>query len=158
WERSRVYIVYSLLMSLAAIVTAPYWLLQGLRHGKYLANLRERLGLSFPGLEKLAAGQRDPAAADAGAIWIHAVSVGEALSGVTLAKKLKEKYPQRRLVVSTTTATGQSVARERMPFADAVIYFPLDWASAVRRAMDAVRPAVVIVLETEIWPNFLRGA
>src|SRR5437879_6378426 len=138
-------------MGVAAIVLLPYWLVQGLRQGKYLTNLGERLGFSFPGLAKLA--QQRP-----GAIWIHAVSVGEALSGVTLAKKLKEKYPERPLIVSTTTITGQAVARERMPFADAVIYFPLDWAFAVRRALDAVRPSVVIVLETEIWPNFLREA
>ena len=145
------YAVYSLLMSLAAIVLAPYWLVQGLRHGKYLANLRERLGLAFPSLAKLPAERP-------GAIWVHAVSVGEALSGVTLARKLKEKYPDRPLIVSTTTMTGQALARDRMPFADAVIYFPLDWAFAVRRALDAVRPAVVVVLETEIWPSFLRQA
>jgi 3-deoxy-D-manno-octulosonic-acid transferase len=145
--------VYSLLMGLAALVLAPYWVVQGLRHGKYLANLGERLGLSFPGLAGL------PAAAErAGAIWIHAVSVGEVLSGVTLARRLKEKYPGQPLIVSTTTMTGQALARERMSFADAVVYFPLDWAFAVRKALDAVRPAVVIVLETEIWPNFLRLA
>ena len=145
------YAVYSLLMGVAAIVLAPYWLVQGLRHGKYLSNLRERLGLAFPSLEKLPA-QRT------GAIWVHAVSVGEALSGVILARKLKEAYADRPLIVSTTTITGQAVARERMPFADAVIYFPLDWVFAVRRALDAVRPAAVVVLETEIWPNFLHEA
>jgi 3-deoxy-D-manno-octulosonic-acid transferase len=92
----------------------------------------------------------------AGAIWIHAVSVGEALSGVTLAKRLKEIYPQRPLIVSTTTQTGHALAEERMPFADAVIYFPFDWSFCVRRVMNAVKPALVLVLETEIWPNFLR--
>jgi 3-deoxy-D-manno-octulosonic-acid transferase len=148
-----VYVVYSLLMGLAALVLAPYWLVQGLRHGKYLSNLGERLGFSFPALGKLAAAAGRP-----GAIWIHAVSVGEVLSGATLARKLKEQYPQRPLIVSTTTMTGQALARERMDFVDAVIYFPLDWAFAVRRAMDAVRPAIVVVLETEIWPNFLREA
>jgi 3-deoxy-D-manno-octulosonic-acid transferase len=61
-------------------------------------------------------------------------------------------------VVSTTTITGQALANERMPFADAVIYFPLDWAFCARRALAAVRPALVVVLETEIWPNFLREA
>jgi len=138
-------------MGLTALVLAPYWVVQGLRHGKYLANLGERLGFSFPGLA-------GPPAERAGAIWIHAVSVGEVLSGVTLARRLKEKYPGRPLIVSTTTMTGQALARERMSFADAVIYFPLDWAFAVRKALDAVRPAMVIVLETEIWPNFLRLA
>lgn len=145
------YFLYSVLMGLAALLTAPYWLIQGLRHGKYLSNLRERLGLSVPELAKLPP-QRP------GAIWLHAVSVGEALSGVALAKKLKEAYAQRPLIVSTTTMTGYALAKERMPFAEAVIYFPFDWAFCVRRLMNAVNPALVLVLETEIWPNFLREA
>jgi len=146
-----VYFIYSLLMGLAAVLLVPYWLVQGLRHGKYLSNLGQRFGFSFPSLAKLPA-QR------AGAIWIHAVSVGEALSGVTLARHLKDAYPDRPLIISTTTITGQALARERMSFADAVIYFPLDWPFCVRRAIDAVRPSAVLVLETEIWPNFLREA
>ncbi|HKE07561.1 MAG TPA: 3-deoxy-D-manno-octulosonic acid transferase [Candidatus Acidoferrum sp.] len=143
------YFFYSVLMGLAALLTSPYWLILGLRRGKYLSNLSERLGLSLSDLEKLP--QRR-----AGAIWIHAVSVGEALSGVTLARHLKDAYPQRPLVVSTTTLTGYALAKERMPFADAVIFFPLDWAFCVRRVLDAVKPAVLVILETEIWPNFLR--
>jgi 3-deoxy-D-manno-octulosonic-acid transferase len=71
---------------------------------------------------------------------------------------LKQVYPDRPLVISTTTLTGQALARERMPFADAIFYFPLDWAFCVRRVLRAVRPAIVVVLETEIWPNFLREA
>ncbi len=145
------YFIYSLLMGLAALMLTPYWLVQGLRHGKYLSNLRERLGFSFPALAKLPAER-------AGAIWIHAVSVGEVLSGVTLARQLRAAYPDRPLIVSTTTITGQALARERMPFADAVIYFPLDWSFCVHRAFNAVRPATILVLETEIWPNFLREA
>jgi len=146
-----VYFIYSFLMGLAALLLTPYWLVKGLRHGKYLSNIGERLGLSFPALAKLPANS-------SGAIWIHAVSVGEALSGVTLARRLKEAYPERPLIVSTTTMTGQALARERIPFADAIIYFPLDWAFCVRRALTAVRPSLVLVLETEIWPNFLREA
>ena len=145
------YFIYSLLMGLAALLLMPYWLVEGMRHGKYLSNLRERLGFSFPALAKLPADST-------GAIWIHAVSVGEALSSITLARRLKEAYPNRPLIISTTTQTGQALARERMPFADAIIYFPLDWAFCVRRALDAVRPSVVQVLETEIWPNLLREA
>lgn len=145
------YLIYSLLMGLAAVALLPYWLVQGLRHGKYFSNLGQRLGFSFPALEKLPAERL-------GAIWIHVVSVGEALSGIALARRLKEKFPLHPLIVSTTTMTGQTLARDRMPFADAVIYFPLDWSFCVRRALRAVRPAVVVVLETEIWPNFLREA
>jgi 3-deoxy-D-manno-octulosonic-acid transferase len=144
-----VYFVYSVLMGLAALVSAPYWIVKGVRHGKYLSNLGERLGFSLPGLEKLPS--QGP-----GAIWIHAVSVGEALAGVTLAKRLHEAYPQYPLIISTTTISGHAVAKERISFADAVIYFPLDWTFCVRRVLDAVHPSIVIILETEIWPIFLR--
>ncbi|HEY2119770.1 MAG TPA: 3-deoxy-D-manno-octulosonic acid transferase [Candidatus Acidoferrum sp.] len=145
------YFLYSFLMGLAALVTAPYWIVQGLRHGKYFSNLADRLG--FETLELDILPDRRP-----GAIWIHAVSVGEALAGATLAKRLKEVHPDRPLIISTTTITGQALAKERFPFADAIIYFPFDWAFCVKRVMDRVHPAVVIVLETEIWPNFLRVA
>ncbi len=143
------YFIYSLLLGFAALLLVPYWLVQGLRHGKYLSNLGQRLGFSFPSLAKLPAVRP-------GAIWIHAVSVGETLSGVILARRLKEAYPNRPMIVSTTTITGQALARERMPFADAVFYFPLDWTFCIRRVLETVRPALVLVLETEIWPNFLR--
>lgn len=142
------YFIYSFLMGAAALLLLPYWIVKGLRQGKYLSNLKERLGLAVP---ELPAGRE-------GTIWIHAVSVGELLSSVKLAKRLKETYPSRLLVISTTTATGQQLARERMDFADAIFYFPLDWGFCVRRVMRAVRPSIVVVLETEIWPNFLREA
>ena len=145
------YFIYSLLMGLAALLLTPYWVVKGLRHGKYFSNLKERLGISFPALVKLPSSR-------AGAIWIHAVSVGEVLSGLTLARQLKAAYPDRPLIVSTTTITGQTLARERLPIADAIIYFPLDWSFCVRRAFEAVRPSLVLVLETEIWPNFMREA
>ena len=98
------YLVYSLLMGLAAILLTPYWLVHGIRHKKYLSNLRERLGLSFPALERLPAERP-------GAIWLHAVSVGEVLAGVTLAKRLKEQFPERPLVVSTTGSSRGACAR-----------------------------------------------
>ena len=145
------YFLYSFLMALAALVTAPYWIVQGLRHGKYFSNLGHRLGFAAPALDNLPAERPR-------AIWIHAVSVGEALAGATLAKRLKVAYPERPLIISTTTVTGQALAKERFPFADATIYFPLDWVFCCKRAMERVKPAIVVVLETEIWPNFLRVA
>jgi 3-deoxy-D-manno-octulosonic-acid transferase len=145
-----VYFIYSLLLGIAAVVLTPYWLVQGLRHGKYFSNLFERLGFYYPSFKT---GTNRP-----GAILLHAVSVGEVLSGISLARRLKEAYPERPLVISTTTITGNKLARERIPFADAIIYFPLDWAFCVRRAVNAIKPALIIILETEIWPNFLRQA
>ncbi len=144
------YLLYSLLLGLAAVALTPYWLVQGLRHGKYVSNLGERLGFSYPSLTQVSNLQ--------GSILLHAVSVGEVLSGIALARRLKEIYPNRPLIISTTTITGQALARERLPFADAVIYFPLDWVFAVKRALHAAQPALIVILETEIWPNFLHQA
>ncbi len=146
------YALYSLLMAAGLLLLSPYFLLRGLIQGKYLSNIPERLGWRFPPGLRRAISSSSPEKA----IWIHAVSVGEVLAVLPLAQQLKKKFPLRSLVVSTTTVTGQKIARERMPFADAVFYFPLDWRDPVRRALDAARAGAVIIVETEIWPNFLR--
>jgi 3-deoxy-D-manno-octulosonic-acid transferase len=145
------YFVYSVFTAAGVLLLSPYLLLRGMGRRQYLKNLPERMGMRFPP-ELLAAG----GAAGPGAIWVHAVSVGEVLAALPLARSLKQRFGERRLVISTTTATGQALARERMKFADAVFYFPLDWRGPVRRALTAVHPALVVVFETEIWPNFLR--
>lgn len=145
------YFLYSVLTAAGLILLSPYFLVQGLRRGKYLHSLWERMGY-------LSTDVASTAGHEGGTIWIHVVSVGEALAALPLAQALKQRFPGRRLVVSTTTATGQRLARERMNMADAVFYFPLDWAGPVRRVFRAVNPALVIILETEIWPNFLREA
>ncbi len=146
------YFIYNVLLTLGLLVSAPYFLLQGLRRGKNVRNIPERLALRFP--KELKLKQPD----SPGAIWLHAVSVGEALAVVPLARALKARYPQRRLVISTTTETGQALAHERLKFADAIFYFPLDLRGAMRRAFRVVQPGIIIIMETEIWPNFLRTA
>jgi 3-deoxy-D-manno-octulosonic-acid transferase len=146
------YALYSLLTAAGVLLLSPYFLIRGLLQGKYLSNMPERLGWRFP--PELCKG-KSPRALEK-SIWIHAVSVGEVLAVLPLAQQLKAKFPQFRLVVSTTTLTGQKIARERMKFADAVFYFPLDWRGPVRRALRVVCPAAVVIVETEIWPNFLR--
>jgi 3-deoxy-D-manno-octulosonic-acid transferase len=146
------YALYSLLTAAGMLLLSPYFLLRGLVQGKYLGNIPERLGWRFPPELR---GKNSSGSAEK-AIWIHAVSVGEVLAVLPLAEQLKKRFPLRRLVVSTTTVTGQKLARERMPFADAVFYFPLDWRGPIQRALEAVHAGVVIIVETEIWPNFLR--
>ncbi len=145
------YTIYSVVTAVGMILLSPYFLVRGLISGKYLDHIVERLGWRFPrgmeGKDSFEGG---------GAIWVHAVSVGEVLAVLPLARKIKERYPQRRLVISTTTKTGQRLAQDQKEVADAVFYFPLDWKGPVRRALRSVRPAVVIIVETEIWPNFLR--
>ena len=146
------YAFYSLLTAAGVLLLSPYFLVRGLIQRKYLSNIPERLGWRFPPELRT----ESSLGSTEKSIWIHAVSVGEVLAVLPLAQQLKQRYPLRRLVISTTTLTGQKIARERMPFADAVFYFPLDWRGPVRRALGAVRAAAVIIVETEIWPNFLR--
>ena len=146
------YAIYSLLTAAGMLLLFPYFLVRGLLQKKYLSNLPERFGRKFPP-EMSAQGA---GGSKGKSIWIHAVSVGEVLAVLPLAQRLRKKYPGRRLVVSTTTLTGQSLARERMAFADAIFYFPLDWRGPVRRALAAASPGAVLIVETEIWPNFLR--
>jgi 3-deoxy-D-manno-octulosonic-acid transferase len=143
------FFLYSLLTASAMLLASPYFLFQALRRGQSFGSLRERFGWGY-GAE-LRAGEP-------GAIWVHAVSVGELLAVLPLLQRLKQRFPERRLVVSTTTATGQRLARERVSWADAIFYFPLDWPGPVRRALAAVRPGMVVIAETEIWPNVLRAA
>jgi 3-deoxy-D-manno-octulosonic-acid transferase len=139
--------LYSLLLGAGLALLSPYFLLKGLRQNKYLHSLGARLGRVPDSL-------RQPTR---GALWVHAVSVGEALAVAPLLKELRARFPGRKILVSTTTRTGQELAAKRLE-ADGTFYFPLDFAFACRRVLKAVRPAAVIVAETEIWPNFLREA
>ena len=138
------YLGYSLLLSLGLIVLIPHFLFQALAHGKYVAGLRQRLG-SIPQVNGKPV------------IWLHCVSVGETQAARPLAKRLKQQFPHHDLVVSTITLTGQNLARDVFRNeAASIFYFPFDWRWTVRRALKAVNPAVVLIMETELWPNFLR--
>jgi 3-deoxy-D-manno-octulosonic-acid transferase len=141
------YLLYSLALSLLFIALLPYFAYQAIRHGKYLGSFKERMG--WPP-DSVRAGDRP-------VVWVHAVSVGEFNAARPLIERLKREFPERRIVVSTTTVTGQRLARAAASGSfDGVFFFPFDWAFAVRRALDHVKPAAVVILETELWPNFLR--
>ena len=145
------YLLYRILTALGMLFIAPYYAWRGWRRGEPARTLGERFGFLSP--EVIAR-----AAASPGAIWIHAVSVGEVLAAQPLVNRLKNRFPGRAVFVSTTTETGQHLARERFRSADAIFYFPLDWVVTVRRSLRAIRPSLIVIMETEIWPNFLREA
>ena len=119
-----------------------------LRHGKYRKGFAERWGW-VPARISREPNQR--------IIWIHAVSVGEVLAVVGLVRALRHRFPQHRVLISTTTDTGQQLARNRFG-AENVFYFPLDFAVAIRPYFKNLQPELVILAETEFWPNFLRLA
>src|SRR4051812_4506193 len=141
------YFVYSALSLVLFVLVSPYFLYQAIRYKKYIGNLRERLGylpISFN------------VDGDA-SIWIHAVSVGEALTARAVAADLKARYPRLKLYLSTTTMAGQQVARSSLRhLVDGVFYFPFDWVFIVRRTLGIVKPRLFVMLETEIWPNLLH--
>jgi 3-deoxy-D-manno-octulosonic-acid transferase len=138
------YLAYSLLLSLGLIVLIPHFLFQALAHGKYIAGLRQRLGSLPPTNGKPV-------------IWLHCVSVGETQAARPLAQRVKQQFPHHTLVVSTITLTGQKLARDVFRTqAETVFYFPFDWRWSVRRALNRINPAAVLIMETELWPNFLR--
>jgi len=140
------YVLYSALLAASLVVGLPFWIFQMARHGKYRAGLEERLG-RVP--------QRILHPVEAPAIWVHAVSVGEVSAVAGLVAALREKFPQYRVAVSTTTASGQRLARARFG-EENVFYFPLDLGFCVRPYLRALRPVLIVMAETEFWPNFLR--
>lgn len=122
------------------LVALPYFLITGLVRGKYLRSAGERFGFIR---------QRS----DRPSCWIHCVSVGEFLAAKPLIRRIQYEFGDLPVYLSTTTVTGQRLARALMP--DTSFFFPFDWAWCVRRVLKRLNPRLVVVLETEIWPNFL---
>jgi 3-deoxy-D-manno-octulosonic-acid transferase len=141
------YLLYSALLAAGLLVSLPYWIFGKRRHGRHREGLGERLGKVPPRLQ----------AQPAPAIWVHAVSVGEVLAISELVRELRRRFPKYRVVVSTTTATGQRLATKHFG-EDNVFYFPLDFAFAIQPYLSVLRPRLVLIAETEFWPNFLRLA
>lgn len=144
--------VYSFLLSAAVAVSAPWWLVRMLRQRRYREGLPERLGRVPARVRKAVAGSQ--------VVWFHAVSVGEVLAASQLVVDFERRLNAEmrpgswRVVVSTTTLTGQMLARERFG-ADAVFWFPLDFAWTVRSWLRALEPKLVVLVESEVWPRLL---
>jgi len=141
-----VYLVYSFLLTIGFLLFLPRFAIDAFRSRKYITGLAQRLG-QLPKAE-LQAGPL---------IWLHCVSVGETEAARPLVRALQDRLPSHRLVVSTTTVTGQQVARSAFGNdAVAIFYFPIDWSWTIRRVLNALNPAAILIMETELWPNLLR--
>ena len=139
--------IYSVLLAAVLVVGAPWWLVRMATSGRYRAGLTQRLGLIPSAIAAMVRNRR--------VIWVHAVSVGEVLAAGELVRQLREARPEWVIAVSTTTETGQKLARER--FRDSpVFYLPLDFAWIVRRYLYLLRPELVVLMESELWPNLLN--
>lgn len=140
---------YNVALLAALVAGAPWWLWRVWKTEKYREGLRERLGRVPERLRKLAEDGRP-------VIWLHAVSVGEVLAVSRLVQEIQTAFPRHRLLISTTTRTGQGLAR-RLFGAERVFYCPLDLPWAVWAYLKALRPAMLVLAETEFWPNLLSG-
>lgn len=142
------YILYNTILLAAAIIGVPYYLLKMLLTGKYRKSLIPKLGGRQAGiLTGLGNGPR---------VWVHAVSVGEVTAAAPIVASLRQQRPDVKIILSTSTETGQEMARRLIKDADAFIYFPLDIPCVVRRMIRLARPTVFAMVETELWPNFLH--
>ena len=144
----RVYTLYSILLAVGFLVALPWFLWKSRSTGKYLRTFRERMGrlpvyLNVDG---------DPS------IWIHAVSVGEVLAARPLVPELRARFPRYRVFLSTATMTGNAVAAKSIRGLDGLFFAPFDWRAPVRRALSVVNPALLVLVETELWPNLIHEA
>ncbi|MCX6338382.1 MAG: 3-deoxy-D-manno-octulosonic acid transferase [Candidatus Aureabacteria bacterium] len=142
--------LYNILITLYFILTLPYYAVQVARREKYRVGLKQRLGFYPHSVRRRLGGGRR--------VWFHAVSVGEVLAVMPLVKRVHAELPELQILLSTVTLTGQRVAGEKIGDAGVVIYFPLDMSFAVRRALRLISPELIVLVETEIWPNFICAA
>ena len=151
-EKSKykiMYILYNIILLIAALVIAPYFFLKIIFTGKYRKSFMQKFGgRQTKILEDVQGGPR---------VWIHAVSVGEVTAAAPIVASLKRKRPEVKIIFSTWTETGQEMAKKFIKDEVTFIYFPLDIPVVVRKVINMVNPDVFVLVETELWPNFLHG-
>lgn len=142
------YILYNIFLVMATLLLSPVILFKVATVRKYRGGITQKLGRVRKRVMRVIKGSRP--------IWVHAVSVGEVMAAHPLMRELRKRHPGKKLILSTVTVTGNYTARQRVPEADAVFFFPFDYPWIVRRVIRKINPAVVLVAETELWPNFFR--
>jgi len=138
------YLLYNTLITIFLIFAAPYFLFRALIDGRFRRELIQRMGfLPTFSLKK--------------PIWLHAASVGEVFCSIPLLKIIKKEFPQCHIVLTTMTRTGNQAAKIYIPEADAVLFFPVDHPFTLQRAIERIQPNLLLIAETELWPNLLRS-
>ena len=142
------YVVYNILLFVSALFLIPYYLLKMIFTGKYRKSLGPKFGFIHPEVFRGMKGSPR--------IWMHAVSVGEVTAAAPIISSLREKFPSACILLSTSTETGQVMARSIATAATSYIYYPLDIPFVVRKVMGLVKPDIFVAVETELWPNLIR--
>lgn len=142
------YLLYDLLLVASALLAAPYYGAVMLLRGKYRRSLGPKLGFADCAGGTMTGSPR---------VWVHGVSVGEVTAAAPIVAALREHLPKACIVLSTSTETGREAAQRLVRDASAIIYYPLDFPWSVDRVLNRVQPDVFVLVETELWPNFLRS-
>ena len=146
-KRKAIFLLYRVLQALASPILLVYLVLRGLRNRGYVSTLRERCGIVPPSWQQTVSAS----------IWLHAVSVGEIVAAIPLIEEIRKRSPVTPIFLSTTTLAGRETAEKRLAgLADGVFFAPMDFVWSVRRVLRRLKPSVVVILETEIWPNLFR--
>lgn len=142
------HVLYNIILLIVAIIGVPYYLLKMIFTGKYRKSLISKLGGHLPALPASKKGPR---------VWIHAVSVGEVTAAAPIVHALSQMRPDVEVIFSVSTETGREMAERLVKNVAATIYFPLDFPFIVSRIINQVKADVFAMVETELWPNFLRA-
>lgn len=143
-------IIYNILFTAFFVLLSPYYFWRLRRRGNWRAGFRQRFG-SFDTNLKQALTNRE-------VIWLHAVSVGEVNVCTQLIRSLQPRLPNAKIIVSTTTTTGMAELKKKLPNHISKVYYPIDRRPYVSRAMGTLRPRAIVLIEAEIWPNFITRA
>ncbi len=143
-------LLYNILFLIFFVLSSPYYFLRMYRRGNWRKGFRQRFGQYDSGIKQSLTNRQ--------VIWLHAVSVGEMNVCMALIRALEPRVPNVKIVVSTTTTTGMGELQKRLPSHVGKIYYPIDRRKYVNRALSTIHPSAVILVEAEIWPNFIWRA
>jgi 3-deoxy-D-manno-octulosonic-acid transferase len=139
-----IYQVYNTLLTFLLILSSPYFFIRSLFRKRFRKALIQRMG--FLGIQPLGA-----------SIWVHAASVGEVFCSIPLLRRIKKEFPNGKIVLTTMTSTGNEAAKTQLPEADQILFFPIDHPFVLRRVLKKIQPTLLLIAETELWPNLLRA-
>jgi len=139
-----IYLLYNILLTFFLVLSSPYFLIRSLFKKRFRKALIQRMGF----LKTQSLG---------GSIWIHAASVGEVFCSIPLLRRIKKEFPNRKIVLTTMTSTGNEAAKTQLPEADHILFFPIDHPFVLRRVLKKIQPTLLLIAETELWPNLLRA-
>jgi 3-deoxy-D-manno-octulosonic-acid transferase len=138
-----IYFLYNIILTCLLLISAPYFLFRSLIRKQFRKALPQRMGFfQSPSF-------KNP-------IWVHAASVGEVFCSIPLFKRIKKDFQHSKIVMTTMTSTGNETAKTYLPEADQVLFFPIDHPLIIRRAIAKIQPSLLLIAETELWPNLLR--